>query len=295
MSSPASLPSPTSPDKQQFEFNTTLAKSNNTQKPLMNTLTPPPATDHPLPTLSNDKTNQYLDSTQPSSPQKQHTDEEEQTQASKTINKTDLPSPSSNDCTEHPNSANPNDDEKEIRSTKRRNKRDRSLYNSSDYPERPHSADANDNQEETRPNKRRNTRNLPLPSNNDSAGPNEETKSYKREKKPIKKTSQRAGRGRKRQSDSGDEGEERKVKLRLTVNEEAAGDDPSRLAPQEYDGDYVKTFGHKMSLAEANTSRCIPNDEAREMYRKSKEMAEKVGYIIYLFFFLSLMHLFIYS
>jgi hypothetical protein len=294
MSSPASLPSPTSPDKQQFEFNTTIAKSNNTQKPLMNTLTPPPATDHPLPTMSNHKTNQYLDSTQPSSPQKQHTDDEEQTQASKRMNKTDLPSPSSNDCTEQPHSANLDYDEKKTQSTKRRSKRDRSLHNSNDYPERPHS----DDQEETRPNKKRNTRNIPLPSNNDSAGPNDivETKSYKREKKPIKKTNQRAGRGRKRQSDSGDEGEERKVKLRLTVNEEAAGDDPSKLAsaPQEYDGDYVKTFGHKMSLAEANTSRCIPNDEAREMYRKSKEEAEKVGYIMHLFFFfLQLMHLFI--
>jgi hypothetical protein len=42
-----------------------------------------------------------------------------------------------------------------------------------------------------------------------------------------------------------------------------------------------------MTLPEACTERCTPNDEDREMFRKAKEEAEKVGYLFLSFFLIT--------
>jgi hypothetical protein len=144
-----------------------------------------------------------------------------------------------------------------------------------------------DNEQETSTTKRRNTKDLPLPNNaHADAFPKPHSMS------PVEKTSQRVGKGKKRQNESDDEGEERRVKPRVTVNEEATGDEPSdlRSLAQEYDEEYIETFGHQITLAEASTERGTPDDEDREMFQKAEN---EVG-CIFLFLFLLIIYAFIY-
>jgi hypothetical protein len=149
-----------------------------------------------------------------------------------------------------------------------------------------------DDDDETRSPKRRNKENIP-PRNN---APVPEPVIQKQhmidsdaDKSPgpdIGKSSLGPGIGRKRANESDDEDDERRVKRRIAEDEEETSGGPPELASrrQEYDEEYIKTFGHKMTLPEACTERCTPNDADREMFRKSKEEAEKVG----LYFCLSL-------
>jgi hypothetical protein len=136
--------------------------------------------------------------------------------------------------------------------------------------------------EESRSAKRRNKENIPLRTNApaDVSEPAVE-KQHIIDSNADEKKSLGPGIGKKRPNESDNEDEEQRVKRRIAEDEEETSDGTPELASrrQEYDEEYMKTFGHKMTLPEACTERCTPDDEDREMFRKAKEEAEKVGYL----------------
>jgi hypothetical protein len=121
-----------------------------------------------------------------------------------------------------------------------------------------------DEEEETRSTKRCNKENVPLRNADapEPAAPNPHL---------VGKNRPGPGKGKKRPNENEDD--ERRVKQRVAADEE------------ECDNEYLKTFRFKMSLPNASTARCTPDDENREMFRKAKREAEKVGFIFLSFSF----------
>jgi ribosomal protein L44E len=85
----------------------------------------------------------------------------------------------------------------------------------------------------------------------------------------------------KRQNNTNETKATKKVRLRLTVSEEDKANKRARkstkmISSSEFDEVYYKTFGHKLSLAEADNQRGTPNDQDKECFEKARSKAEKV-------------------
>ncbi|KAG1138699.1 hypothetical protein G6F37_011685 [Rhizopus arrhizus] len=84
----------------------------------------------------------------------------------------------------------------------------------------------------------------------------------------------------KRQNNTNETKATKKVRLRLTVSEEDKANKRARkstkmISSSEFDEVYYKTFGHKLSLAEADNQRGTPNDQDKECFEKARSKAEK--------------------
>jgi hypothetical protein len=67
-----------------------------------------------------------------------------------------------------------------------------------------------------------------------------------------------------------------KVKLRLTLNPKIKRERKPKTARDQDDELYYKTFGLKLSVAEADIQRGIPSEEDKEKFEKALLLPEKV-------------------
>lgn len=86
--------------------------------------------------------------------------------------------------------------------------------------------------------------------------------------------------------------DEIKVKLRLTLSPKLKKERKSKAARDQDDELYYKTFGLKLSVAEADIQRGIPSEEDKEKFEKALLLPEKVnGWGTFLWGFIDLFFL----